>query len=272
MDASRSIQLLTADGVRLHASWWKATDTAVENALVVFVPGFTGHGRVPAVRRLVTRLRRRTDLLVLELRGHGRSSGASTLGAREATDVDAALRWGRAQGYQRIATVGFSFGAGVVICHAGLHGGVDAVAAVSAPSRWYIRDTPKMRALHVMVESSGGRLFARLWFKVRLAGGWRTVPPSPLEVVHRIAPTPLLIVHGDADHYFPIEHPLALAAAAGEGCQVWLEPGFSHAENQLSPALADRLAAWLARPLAAGGQPADRGRPDRSRTEVGRRD
>jgi pimeloyl-ACP methyl ester carboxylesterase len=122
---------------------------------------------------------------------------------------------------------------------------VDAVAAVSAPSRWYIRDTPVMRRLHPMAETAAGRALARAVFKVRLDAGWRTVPPSPLELVHRIAPTPVLVVHGDRDNYFPIEHPLALAAAAGEGCDLWLEPGFGHAENAVSPALLHRVADWL---------------------------
>ncbi|HEV2088645.1 MAG TPA: hypothetical protein VGR21_10065, partial [Cryptosporangiaceae bacterium] len=74
MYAGRTVSLITPDAVRLHASWWAAAPVAGAPAtLVVFVPGFTGHGRVPAVRRLVVRLRRRADVMVVELRGHGRS-------------------------------------------------------------------------------------------------------------------------------------------------------------------------------------------------------
>ena len=54
---------------------------------------------------------------------------------------------------------------------------------------------------------------------------------SPVEVVGRISPIPLLIVHGDSDHYFPVEHPEALYAAAREPKELWLLEGFGHAES-----------------------------------------
>jgi pimeloyl-ACP methyl ester carboxylesterase len=194
-------------------------------------------------------------VLVVELRGHGRSGGVSSMGAAEVSDIAAAVEWARRQGYPRVVTVGFSFGAAVALCHAAVRGGVDAVAAVSTPSRWFIRDTPSMRALHVLIESLPGRIVARTFFKVRLAPISAAIPPSPLELMPAIAPTPVLLVHGLIDHYFPIEHPLALAAAAGDNATVWLEPEFAHAENRLPVALADRLGRWLLTPTAAEPRP-----------------
>lgn len=257
MDSGEPVLLLTEDQVQLFGSWWSAAPTASSgrsgrssDTLLVFVPGFTGHARVAAVRRLVVRLRRRADVLVVELRGHGRSAGRSAMGAKEVADVAAAVEWGRRRGYPRVVTVGFSFGAAVALCHAALRQGpderVDAVAAVSCPSRWFIRDTPAMRALHVLIESVPGRLVERAVYKVRIAPVQDAVPRfSPLELVADIAPTPILLLHGLDDHYFTIEHPLALASAAGDNATVWLAPGFAHAENRLPVALADRLARWL---------------------------
>src|SRR5579859_7302152 len=64
-----------------------------------------------------------------------------------------------------------------------------------------------MRIVHWVCETRSGRLAVRLLRRTRLsAEGWPIVPESPAEVVGRIAPTPLLIVHGDADHYFPMRH------------------------------------------------------------------
>jgi pimeloyl-ACP methyl ester carboxylesterase len=257
VDSGEPVLLLTEDEVHLFGSWWSAAPVAgrlsgndhsgrSSDTLMVFIPGFTGHARIAAVRRLIVRLRRRADVLVVELRGHGRSEGKSAMGAEEVADVSAAVEWGRERGYPRVVTVGFSLGAAVALSHAALRPGrVDAVAAVSCPSRWYVRDTPVMRALHVLIESVPGRLVARLVFKVRLAPVVEAVSASPLELVAGIAPTPILLVHGLEDHYFPVEHPLALAAAAGDNATVWLEPGFAHAENRLPVPLADRLARWL---------------------------
>jgi pimeloyl-ACP methyl ester carboxylesterase len=253
------VRLTASDGVRLRAV---LTGPAPRGeALVILVPGFTGHADTPAVRRTAARLAERVPVLVLELRGHGRSGGGTTLGAAETLDLDAAVEWARGRAVRRLATVGFSLGGSVVLCQAGLaarRGGPrpDAVVAVSAPSRWYIRDTPVMRRLHPVVETAGGRLVARWGLGVRLGARWTDVPPSPLELVGDIPPTPLLLVHGDRDSYFPIEHPHMLAAAAGPGAELRIVPGFGHAENALTPALVDSLADWLTAALA-GPRPAD---------------
>jgi fermentation-respiration switch protein FrsA (DUF1100 family) len=75
---------------------------------------------------------------------------------------------------------------------------------------------------------------------------WDPVPLSPVEAVPRIAPTPLLIVHGDRDGYFPLDHPRMLADAAGEHGELWLERGMGHAENAAADELLDRIARWAA--------------------------
>jgi molybdopterin converting factor small subunit len=67
----------------------------------------------------------------------------------------------------------------------------------------------------------------------------------PVEAVPLIAPTPLLIVHGDQDPYFPVDHPLSLAAAAQGAAELWLEPGLGHAENAVGGPLLARIADWL---------------------------
>lgn len=74
---------------------------------------------------------------------------------------------------------------------------------------------------------------------------WDPVPLSPVESVPLIAPTPLLIVHGDRDPYFPVDHPRMLAAAGD--AELWLEPGMGHAENAAGEELLARLADWLIR-------------------------
>jgi fermentation-respiration switch protein FrsA (DUF1100 family) len=71
------------------------------------------------------------------------------------------------------------------------------------------------------------------------------VPEAPVEVAGRISPIPLLVVHGDRDHYFPVEHPEAIFAAAREPKELWLLEGFAHAESGATPELLDRIGAHL---------------------------
>jgi len=96
-----------------------------------------------------------------------------------------------------------------------------------------------------MVTRPEGRLVGRYGFRTRIhRRDWDPVPLSPAEAVARIAPTPLLIVHGDRDGYFPLDHPRMLAeAAAGHG-ELWLEHGMGHAEHAAGEDLLNRIGDW----------------------------
>lgn len=190
-------------------------------------------------------LARYGSVVTFSFRGHGRSGGHSTVGDREVLDLAAAVRWARELGHEHVATVGFSMGGSVVLRHAALPDGPDAVVSVSAPARWYYRGTAPMRRVHWLITRPEGRMVGRYGFRTRIHHrDWNPVPLSPVESVPLIAPTPLLIVHGDRDGYFPTDHPEMLAAAAGENGELWLENGMGHAENAASEELLERIGVW----------------------------
>jgi pimeloyl-ACP methyl ester carboxylesterase len=231
------------DGVRIDAGHLPGA----EGLCLVLAHGFTGGWRQPATRRIAAMLNRVGGVLAIDFRGHGRSGGRSTVGAREVLDVDAAVRHARYLGYERVALVGFSMGGMVVVRHAALLGGVDAVVSVSAPARWRYRDTKPMRRVHWAIERRTGRLAARLVKHTRItAGGWPQEPEAPYEVADRIAPTPFLVVHGDADPFLPLDHAEQLYDAAGDPRELWVEPGFGHAEGSATQALIGRIGDWAA--------------------------
>ena len=244
------VVLHTADGERLHAVHLPGPGRGVA---VVLAHGFTGHTGKPALQRIAAALARTCGVLAYDARGHGRSSGLSTLGDREVLDVDAAVATARALGYSAVVTCGWSMGGATVLRHAALRGKVaaghrltaapDAVVSVSATSRWFVRDTRPMRLVHLAIETRLGRQVARHRLGTRVSpDGWDPLPLSPLDCVAQVAPLPLLLVHGDADAFFTVEHPRALLAAAREPVELWLEPGFGHAEEAAGPELLARLA------------------------------
>ncbi|MGW4561458.1 alpha/beta hydrolase [Streptomyces sp. NPDC004561] len=212
----------------------------------VIAHGFTGDVDRPHVRRVAGVLARHGAVVTFSFRGHGRSGGRSTVGDREVLDLAAAVEWARGLGHARVVTVGFSMGGSVVLRHAALHPGTaDVVVAVSAPARWYYRGTAPMRRLHWLVTRPEGRLVGRYGLRTRIHHrDWDPVPLSPVESVPRIAPAPLLIVHGDRDGYFPLDHPRMLAEAAGGHAELWLEPGMGHAEHAADDALLARIGNW----------------------------
>lgn len=51
---------------------------------------------------------------------------------------------------------------------------------------------------------------------------------APESVVARVAPRPLLLVHGAADRLVPVEESRSIAAQAGPGCRLEVVPGMGH--------------------------------------------
>ncbi|WP_344844614.1 alpha/beta hydrolase [Nonomuraea dietziae] len=68
---------------------------------------------------------------------------------------------------------------------------------------------------------------------------------APHEAAGLISPTPLLVVHGDADTFFPVDHAHQVFDAAREPKELWIEPGYGHAESAATPALIRRVGAWI---------------------------
>ncbi|GHE99817.1 alpha/beta hydrolase [Streptomyces spiralis] len=267
--------LTTADGVAIDAVYEPgAAGGHGSGGVFVIAHGFTGDLGRPHVRRVARTLARYGAVVTFSFRGHGASGGRSTVGDREVLDLAAAVAWARGLGHARVTTVGFSMGGSVVLRHAALYGArsdarevredawearedawevrevreearTDAVVSVSAPARWYYRGTAPMRRLHWLVMRPEGRLLSRYGLRTRIHHrDWDPVPLSPVEAVPLITPTPLLIVHGDRDAYFPLDHPRMLATASGDHGELWLEPGMGHAENAAADELLHRIARW----------------------------
>src|ERR1700689_4069551 len=147
--------LVTEDAVPIDAIHLPGTG----DLAIVVAHGFTLSWQRPNVWRIANRFNRMAGVLTFDFRGHGRSGGLSTLGDREIKDLDVVVAYARELGYRRIVTVGFSMGASIVLRHAGLIGGIDAVVSVSGPGRWYYRGTEPMRRGPFAGGHRNGRVF-----------------------------------------------------------------------------------------------------------------
>ena len=238
---AESVTTPTADGVTLRG--WHLPGAAGGPAFVIG-HGFTNSTAKPGTRAVMNAFADFGAVIALDFRGHGRSGGFGSVGRDEVHDLDAAVAMARVAGYRRVHSIGFSMGASIALRHAVLGTeAVDTVTAVSSPSRWYIRETRPMRRVHWLLENPLGPAVGRV-LGVRLGEAWPVIPQTPLELVDRIAPTPLLLVHGTDDHYFSPAHAVALRAAAGESTPLWIESGMAHAESATTPDLVGRIARW----------------------------
>ncbi|MGH2710631.1 MAG: alpha/beta hydrolase [Actinomycetota bacterium] len=233
--AAKPFSVETEDGVRLEGS--RVGDRGPS---IVFCHGLLGWHRKPKIVRFVTALARSFVVYAVDLRGHGESEGLCTYGDLEVLDVDAVARLARHERPgEPVATVGTSMGGVAVVRHAALRGGVDAVVSISTPARWDGHTSRAVRQMQWVTGTPRGRRLAER-LGVRLSDRWDS-PPTPEDLVERIAPTPLIVVHGRDDHFFDEEEAWRLYRRAGEPKRLLLASRFGHADDGLTPGLAERL-------------------------------
>ena len=202
------VLLRTEDGVRIDAAHTDPTGPSGRDVGIVVAHGFTGSWRERTARRIAHVLSRYGGVVAFDFRGHGRSGGESTVGDREILDVDAAVRHARVIGYRKIAVVGFSMGAAVAVRHGGLCAGAGRGGGGE-------RARPLVLPGHQA--DAPGALGDRAARRAAGRPGWPSgpgsppgrgspIPMPPHEAVALISPAPVLIVHGDADAFFPLDH------------------------------------------------------------------
>lgn len=253
------VGLSAQDGTALRG-WLVGGARGARGPAVLLAHGFAAHGRKPAYARLADGLAVRYPVLSLDLRGHGRSGGRSTFGAAEAGDVAAGVSWLRDRGHRRVVTVGVSMG-GTALFHALARSDVevDAAVAISTPARLWRIDSPPLAFLDDIWRTRWKR------WGLGVVAGVRVVAPDELaeldgfEHPHVLAERieiPLLVVHGEDDHFFPLRDADELAGSAAGPVTVWREPRFGHAEDGLSRRFARRLGRAIGAALAEGRFPA----------------
>lgn len=178
--------------------------------------------------------------LLFDFREHGLSTGAkrgSTCGMGERHDVVAAEKFMRSKGgFERIAAIGTSIGASSVIMAAAIDKDINVIVAENP-----IMTCAHLQDKHLVNIFSGyfhGSWWGRFIFKVfRYACSnwlnWRIGnKPSrrcqALHVVGKLAPRPILLMHGTYDDVVPPYHSERLFEFAQEPKELWLAPEAIH--------------------------------------------
>ena len=211
-----------ADGLQLQGWWIPAPGS--DRAVVIM----HGHGgsmdwdvhRAPALHAAGL------NVLLFDFRAHGRSQGRTiTFGYLERWDVVGAVRFLQSRGIRRIGLLGFSFGGIAAVLAAPLCPDIAAVVSDGGPARiktalaeWGVERGISRRVsaplAWLTVATTSLRLRANL-FRY-----------EPVRWVGRIAPRPILFIHGELDQYLPDFDDLV--AAAGPTAEVWRVPNAGH--------------------------------------------
>ncbi len=237
---AHTFEVVTEDGVRIQGT--RIGEAGQALPAVVLSHGLMGWHRKPKFALFAERLTPWFAVYAMDMRGHGGSTGICDFGGDEMYDVEAVHRLARADGHDLVVTVGASMGGIATIRHGALIGGADAVVGISSLAYWdWHGDAhPKERRhMHARIGTPAGRAALRA-YGVRLPDHWDP-PDSPEHVIGKIAPVPIVIVHGTDDRLFPVEHAKRLFEAAGEPKRLLLGEGFGHAEDGLRSGFARKL-------------------------------
>ena len=193
-------------------------------------------------------------VLLFDFRGCGLSEGRfTTLGYREAADVLAAADYLHQRlGQGPLGVLGISMGA-----VAALRAAPDcsAIAAVVADSAYAdLKDTVRHKTKDILRLPF---LVGLGWASIRIGewlSGGNLAAVRAVDDVARLAPRPLLLIHGERDDYLPPDNAQRLFQAAGEPKELWLAPGSGHAMARLDHGreYVERVHAFFQRWLSTG--------------------
>ncbi len=236
-----NVWIETPDGQTLHAWWLPAQDDPKGH--VYFL-----HGNAQNISSHILNVawlpEAGYNVLLLDYRGYGQSTGTMTLeGALH--DSESGLRW-------LGSNVGGDSGDADLPVYL-LGQSLGGALAITLASEWVPRgEEPELAAVVVDSAFSGFRTIAR----EKLGGFWLTWPLQiPLswtisdeyegtDLIHRISPVPVMIIHSVRDGIIPIHHGLALYEAAKEP-KTFLRTDMPHGGTFMLPEYQDAVLEFL---------------------------
>ena len=223
----QSLRLKTADRVEVPA--WLLRHPRPEGLLLLLHGFGSSKTEMLDVARAL-HLCSPYHLLLLDLRGHGESSGSTaTFGLKEVLEVQAVLDFLEREPAMKalpMGCYGVSMGGAIAILAAARFPSIRAVVSDSSYADFGKAVARVQRLTYHIPWMPLGR--ATLWAaEFRL--GCRVSVLSPVQAIRSISPRPVLIVHGMQDYTIPSEEAQMLFEAAGTPKELWLVPEAEHA-------------------------------------------
>jgi alpha-beta hydrolase superfamily lysophospholipase len=227
--ASEDVSVRSKDGVEIRG-WWVPAASA--RGSVVMVHGLN-RSRIEMVKRVPFVHDSGWNALVIDLRHHGESGGqATTFGAKEKDDVEAAALYARERSPGPVVLWGVSLGAASVMLAAADD---PQVAGVICDSSYRSLDDTVRHHLQLFRSFRWWLAIVPSWpvadealFWMGRRGAFDPHAVDILGAAARLHGRPALFVANSEDRRMPKEIAFDLKAAAGDDAEVLVVPGRSH--------------------------------------------
>ena len=267
-----------AGGIRLAGTFYTKDGASDRSPGIVLAHGFAGV-RYPKMAAHFADLG--YGVLSLDFRGYGESGGerGRVIPHELASDIRHSVTWLSEQpgiDPSRIGVVGSSLGGSVAIMACADDDRVKVCVAGCPLGRGdatlrmlYDTEDKFTRFIETVDEKKRNNQMIARYDIVQIPEKLRAVMPpgtpmeftadtvygflslNSLEVVSRIAPRPLFIIHAEDDHVVPVGESRALAVQAGDNCDLHVLPAGDHFIFG-DPAVAEKIGGWLVEHLPAG--------------------
>jgi fermentation-respiration switch protein FrsA (DUF1100 family) len=172
------------------------------------------------------------NVLMFDFRGHGESEGERlSAGYHEIKDLWGAVDFVQERGFEKIGVLGFSMGAATALMGAAEEPDIDCVIADSS----FADMGGIMEREFTNRTRFPGYFITPVLFMIKIMYGVDFTEVKPVEYVPKIAPRPILFIHGEKDDFVPLEHARRLYEASQNPADaLWIVPGAEHVKGYIT--------------------------------------
>lgn len=188
----KEIFLTTDDNIKIGVNHYFQGNDSV----LIICPGWFMTKDSGAFNKMSRDFLKNFDILSMDFRGHGKSSGFYTFTQKEQLDIAAVVNYAQECSYNKIYLLGFSLGGALVILHAAKNRNIDKVIAVSAPAD-FDKIENHMYSPDAWIPTLFQKFEPKRWLSIRPALPFNK-KEKPVDFVDKIS-VPTLFIAGEKD-------------------------------------------------------------------------
>lgn len=185
--------LRTKDNIKIAINYYNRKNDSV----VIICPGWFMTKDSKPFKNIAMELIKYFDVISMDFRGHGKSSGRYTFTSKEELDLKAVTDFAKSKNYKNIYLIGFSLGGALVLIHgANSDNKISKIIAVSAPTNFYKIEN-RMYSPNAWIPTLFQKFEPLRWLSIR-PGNPFNKKINPIDIVNEIQ-CPTLFIAGDKD-------------------------------------------------------------------------